>query len=146
MNKFILFVTITGFAAFAAPPNRGSPYQEVEKITKVPAPHTKASSGSQMFREYCASCHGQTGIGNGPAAPALKVTPPDLTALKAANNGEFPAMKVSAILRGVNDMNAHGSRDMPIWGPIFHSMDNNDSSLLELRIHNLTDYVKSIQK
>ena len=137
--KYLLLLTLTGFAFYSAA-------QDVQ-IKKVPVPHTKASSGSQMFREYCAACHGLTAVGNGPAAPALKVAPPDLTSLKAANHGNFPEAKVNAILRGRVDFNAHGSADMPTWGPLFHSMDGgNNSALMELRVHNLTEYLNSIQK
>ncbi len=36
--------------------------------------------GPDLYRLYCATCHGRDGKGNGPAAAALKVPPPDLTA------------------------------------------------------------------
>jgi mono/diheme cytochrome c family protein len=57
---------------------------------RVPAPYTSPISGSEMYREYCAACHGVSGKGNGPAAPALKTTPTDLTQLAARNGGVFP--------------------------------------------------------
>ena len=58
------------------------PAQEsTTKIKKVPANPTSAGSGKEMFDAYCASCHGVDGKGNGPAAPALKKQPADLTLL-----------------------------------------------------------------
>jgi len=42
---------------------------------------TTATSGKQMYINYCASCHGVDGRGNGPAAAALKMPPTDLTVL-----------------------------------------------------------------
>lgn len=139
MKRLLLLSTLAGFALYSSA-------QDVQ-IKKVPAPHTKASSGSQMFREYCAACHGLTGVGDGPAGPALKGAPADLTSLKAANHGNFPEARIGAVLRGSVDFHAHGSADMPTWGPLFHSMDGgNDSALMELRVHNLTEYLKSIQK
>jgi hypothetical protein len=38
---------------------------------------------------------------------------------------------------------AHGSRDMPMWGPVFKSVDG---SVAELRLKNLIDYLDSIQE
>jgi putative copper resistance protein D len=35
--------------------------------------------GASLYREHCASCHGARGYGDGPAAAALSVRPPNLT-------------------------------------------------------------------
>ncbi len=115
------------------------------EIEKVPARYTRADSGAEMFKNYCAPCHGLAGKGDGPAAPALKAVPSNLTILKQNNDGKFPAMKVSQTLRGNNDVLSHGTSDMPLWGPIFHGFDAGDHQMVELRIHNLTQYVESIQ-
>src|SRR5689334_9348152 len=56
--------------------------------------------GAQLFRTYCASCHGTTGTGGGAAAVAMKVTPPDLTGIAARNNGVFPSERVRQIVLG----------------------------------------------
>jgi hypothetical protein len=39
---------------------------------------------------------------------------------------------------------AHGTRDMPMWGQVFHSMGSS-AAVDQLRIRNLTDYVKTLQ-
>lgn len=71
-------------------------------------------SGKDMFKAYCASCHGEDAKGHGPVAPALKVPPPDLTLLAKRNNGKFSADYVNTVVvHGVNTP-AHGSTDMPI--------------------------------
>ena len=62
------------------------------------------------------------GKGNGPAASALKVPPPDLTVLSKNNKGSYPSLKVSAIIRGEQPLPAHGSKDMPVWGSLFWKM------------------------
>jgi len=85
------------------------------------------------------------GKGNGPAAPALKTPPPDLTVLAKNNNGTFPQLKVINILENGTDLAAHGSKEMPIWGPVFRSMGP-DRNLGHLRQVNLTEYLKSIQE
>src|SRR3990172_1216399 len=56
--------------------------------------------GPDLYRFYCATCHGRDGKGNGPAAPALKVPPPDLTVLTRRQNGVFPSVDVETIIRG----------------------------------------------
>jgi mono/diheme cytochrome c family protein len=74
--------------------------------------------GAQLFRTYCASCHGVNATGNGPAAAAMKRTPPDLTRMAGANGGVFPAERVRQIIVGKGPA-AHGERTMPVWGDVF---------------------------
>ena len=40
---------------------------------------------------------------------------------------------------------AHGSKEMPIWGPIFHEIEF-DRDLGNVRLENITQYVESIQR
>ena len=89
------------------------------QIKKTPAPYTSPSSGKDMYVAYCASCHGKDGKGDGPAAAALKSVPTDLTQLAAKNGGKFPENHVSQTIKGDSGMPSHGSKDMPVWGPIF---------------------------
>jgi mono/diheme cytochrome c family protein len=114
-------------------------------VKSAPAPQTSPASGKEMYFNYCASCHGVTGRGNGPAAPALKVPPPDLTTLSHRNQGKYPAAHVSQTIKGDAAMAAHGSKDMPVWGPVFNSMSKGDQALVQLRISNLTKYIESLQ-
>jgi mono/diheme cytochrome c family protein len=113
-------------------------------IKKVPAPHTNPASGQEMYVNYCASCHGKTGTGNGPAAPALKESVPDLTTLTKQNKGVFPSAHISSVISG-RDGAAHGSSDMPVWGPIFRSLRPGDQAEVQQRVTNLTEYLKSLQ-
>jgi len=94
--------------------------------------------------EYCAVCHGKDGTGNGPAAAALKKAPADLTTLTARNSGKFPEARVYQFIQGDAEVSAHGSRDMPIWGDLFRQL-NTEAGVANMRISNLTDYLKSIQ-
>jgi mono/diheme cytochrome c family protein len=114
-------------------------------IKKTPATYTFAGSGQEMYMSYCAACHGRDAKGNGPAAPALKTAPTDLTTLTLRNDNKFPGMRVSGILRGNVELVSHGSVDMPIWGPILKTVSAGNPQGAELRITNLTDYIKSIQ-
>jgi len=100
-------------------------------------------SGKEMFKSYCASCHGEDAKGNGPVAPALKVSPPDLTTLAKRNNGKFPTDYVNTVIvHGVNTP-AHGTAEMPIWGPVFVGL--NDQRMVILHVSRLSEYLETIQ-
>jgi len=116
-------------------------------IKKVPISSTNAASGEEMYTAYCAACHGRDGKGGGPAAPALKKAPADLTALTAHNGGAFPDRRVADFIRGDLNEPAHGSREMPVWGSLFSSLNggNNTAMIVQLRVSNLTDYIKALQ-
>jgi mono/diheme cytochrome c family protein len=114
-------------------------------IKHVPAAYTSPSSGKDMYNSYCASCHGVDGKGDGPAAPALKLTATNLTTLAAKNGGTFPAAHIAAVIQGDAMTPAHGSKDMPVWGPIFMSIGGHSQAQVQLRIRNLTNYLESIQ-
>ncbi|HXY48298.1 MAG TPA: cytochrome c [Terriglobales bacterium] len=116
------------------------------EIKKAPIKPTPAESGAAMFSEYCAVCHGKDGKGSGPAAPALKVAPPDLTTLARRNNGTFPAAHVSDVIRSGGDTSAHGSKDMPMWGRAFLSLTPHDDAMVRQRVFNLTNYIESLQQ
>jgi mono/diheme cytochrome c family protein len=113
-------------------------------VEKVPIRHTSPASAQDMYVTYCAACHGKDGKGDGPAASALKVAPPDLTTLAKRNNGVFPRDRVYGTLNGQVTISAHGSKEMPVWGGLFHSMDS-DTSWTLMRFKNLTDYIESLQ-
>lgn len=98
-----------------------------------------------MFTTYCAVCHGKDGRGGGPAAAALKKAPADLTQLTIRNNGVFPEDQVMQSINGPEPITAHGTREMPVWSDLFKSMGN-DRAIVRLRLVNLTDFIKSIQR
>jgi mono/diheme cytochrome c family protein len=120
--------------------------QTKPEVKHVPAPWTSAASGKEMYKSYCASCHGEIGKGNGPAAAALKAAPSDLTQLSRNNSGKFPAERVISILRGQATVTAHGNRDMPVWGPVFWHMSQGHEGEVQQRIANLTHYLETMQQ
>lgn len=119
--------------------------QSSPQVKKSPVKETSPASGKEMYLQYCASCHGKDGKGDGPAAPALKAAPASLATLSARNNGSFPEIKVSRIIEGSDDLAAHGSREMPTWGQVFHQMEGSGAATAKLRVANLTGYLKSLQ-
>jgi mono/diheme cytochrome c family protein len=103
--------------------------------------------GATIFRNNCAACHGLKGRGDGPASKALNRKVPDLTGLSQRNGGTFPTAQVrTTIMFGKDDLlPAHGSKTMPIWGPIFHQIEF-DQDLGDVRLENITKYLESIQR
>ena len=113
-------------------------------IKHVPVSSTSPASGKDMFSTYCAVCHGADGKGGGPAAAALKTQPANLTELTFKNGGTFPELRVTQTLfEGA--ISAHGSREMPIWGDLFKSLDSGKRTMAQMRVANLTAYIKSLQ-
>jgi mono/diheme cytochrome c family protein len=120
-----------------APPTTGSGVQPAA---------IRSMDGRDIFLVYCASCHGRTGTGDGPVVPALKTRPPDLTTLARRRGGVFPGADVGVMLSGPRRvaLPAHGSSEMPVWGPIFRALDPSDSQAA-MRVASLVRYLESIQ-
>lgn len=119
--------------------------EQNKEIKHVPAKETSPASGQEMFNSYCASCHGKDAKGDGPAASALNTPPADLTALAKKNGGKYPDMKVTSVLRGEAKVVAHGTQEMPVWGPVFWHMSQGHPAEVQQRIANLNNYLKSLQ-
>ena len=135
-NLAVFMLTSLGIFAYS---------QAKVEIKHGPTPDVDPASGAEMYRAYCAVCHGVDGKGNGPAAPALNAALPDLTLLKRNNGGTFPEFRVSNAIQGDAGIAAHGSRDMPMWGDAFRNLKRDDA-LVKLRVHNLTAFLASMQQ
>lgn len=109
-------------------------------------PATYVLPGDVMFKQYCAACHGADAKGHGPARAALKIPAADLTTLAKRHGGKFPYEYVNGVLRFGPGTPAHGSADMPTWGPIFEYMDHYNEGAVQQRIKNLCDYLASLQE
>ena len=147
MRRIILLVVTLvlslGLAAWSQEQPAGT--EQKKTIKKVPVKDTAAHSGKEMYMEYCAACHGKEGKGDGPAASALKVPPPDLSVLAKRNDGKYPADHVTAVLRFGTEAPAHGTIQMPIWGHLFWSASSGDRTIVAQRIYNLNRYLESLQ-
>jgi mono/diheme cytochrome c family protein len=110
-----------------------------------PAPLIDSIQGPELYKAYCASCHGAGGKGDGVMTASLKVKPSDLTRIAARNGGTFPLMRMESMISGeILPAAGHGSSQMPVWGPIFSHVDR-DQDLGRVRIDNLARYLRDIQ-
>jgi mono/diheme cytochrome c family protein len=132
------FLALAGFFGSAAS-------AQTKVIKEVNAHSTDSWKGVDLYKEFCAVCHGTDGKGNGPAASALKAQPTDLTTITRRNNSKYPELKIQQIIKGDGNIPAHGSLDMPTWGNIFKSISSN-GAFGEMRINALVTYLQQIQR
>jgi hypothetical protein len=106
----------------------------------------RSENGAVLYRTHCASCHGQSGRGDGPVAPHMRVASPDLTKFTMRNGGVFPSERVRRIIDG-RDVASHGDRDMPVWGLTFRrAVTETSDDAANARIEALVRFLKSIQE
>ena len=107
------------------------------------------NQGKEMFMQYCSSCHGPDGRGEGSVSEFLKVKVPDLTFLKKNNKGVYPIDEVVAAIDGRRKSRLHGNPKMPIWGESF-SREGKDPKTSEattsVKVRALAEYVATLQR
>ena len=115
---------------------------------ELPSPPTGQSyRGSDLFKTYCAACHGTSAHGDGPLAANMKKPPPDLTQFAARNGGTFPSALVAQIIDGRQPVKGHGGPDMPVWGDAFKaSRLGSSEESVQARIKALVEYLERIQE
>jgi mono/diheme cytochrome c family protein len=132
--KIVLGLILFGMAVSAQ--NEKTQAESVRLIESI--------QGPALYKAYCAVCHGSDGKGVGPLAPLLKSRPSDLTHISARTGGTFPLMRVEKIISGEEQVAGHGTREMPLWGPIFSQIAW-DMDLGRVRIDNLARYLREMQ-
>ncbi|MDJ0928423.1 MAG: cytochrome c [Gammaproteobacteria bacterium] len=106
-------------------------------------------AGVETYMRFCASCHGESGQGDGPVAEAIPITVPDLTRLQQRDGERFPAEVLRKIIDGREPVIVHGTRYMPVWGYEFWVEEGADEAAqerVELIVNNLVEYIRSIQQ
>ena len=105
-------------------------------------------AGAGAYRQYCATCHGVDGTGDGPLTDLLTTPVADLTQLSANNDGNYPMLQVIHVIDGRTGMRGHGG-PMPVYGALFDEESNGDltGSVLYTRgkILSLAYYIESLQ-
>jgi len=113
--------------------------------TKSPRKLIASLDGKDLYMSYCASCHGADGKGNGPVAAALKSPMPDLTTIQKRRGGKYPVADLEKFIMGESEVKAaHGSPDMPVWGPLFRRVEN-DQDLGLVRVRRVVEYMRTLQ-
>jgi len=112
-------------------------------------PSATTREAPRVFVQYCSTCHGVHGRGDGPAASALQPPPADLTRIALRYDGIFPVDKVTALIDSRTVLPAHGSRAMPIWGERFGEMAGGgpaSEAVVHKVLRILIDYLQAIQQ
>lgn len=123
-----------------------SPAQKSQALPAPKAPLIESIEGPQLYKAYCATCHGTDGKGFGPMSQWLKITTPDLTRIGVRSGNKFPLERVQRIIAGEENITSgHGTREMPVWGPIFSQVAK-DQDWGHMRIYNLAKYLETIQR
>lgn len=106
-------------------------------------------SGEYTFQRYCASCHGESGKGDGPVAAGIPIRVPDLTTLQVRMGDDFPEEVLRRIIDGRNAVIYHGTRYMPVWGYEFWVEEGADDAArqrVDRIVAQLVEYLRSIQQ
>lgn len=136
--------TLTAATCFVAIAVLAAVQDAPPTVRKKPMDPVPLVDGRSNFVAYCASCHGLDGKGQGPVVPALKQPVPDLTTI-TRRHGKFDAIAIERVIAGADRMPpAHGSLEMPVWGPIFKGTVGSTSAALRLR--NLVRYLQASQQ
>lgn len=102
--------------------------------------------GGELFRTYCAACHGTSARGDGPLAGSMARRPADLTEIAKRNGGLYPSELVFRTIDGKKPVRGHGGPDMPVWGDAFaRARDGGDEAKVKSMIQSLVDYLESVQ-
>lgn len=104
----------------------------------------EVAEGKAIYQQYCASCHGIRGEGDGYMARALTIPPANLRLLSARYGNPLPEDQIARFIDGRADVRAHGPRDMPVWGERFYAETGSERQVTN-RIAKLVAYLQSIQ-
>jgi len=131
---------VLGFVTLVAPASLSA-----QQASPPTLDRPSAENGAQLYKTWCATCHGLSAQGNGPLAPMMKQPVPDLTQVAARNGGVFPSARVRRIVDG-REVASHGDRDMPVWGTAFRSSKEALSeTAARARIEAIVGYLEGIQ-
>lgn len=139
MQRLLILIAIAAIAAIGAP--------------QVAVADSGIDPGKSEYDAGCALCHGANGKGGGSFGELLQLTIPDLTTLAKRNGGVFPADRVYAVIDGREEIKAHGTREMPIWGkyfsvrsiPEYDDYRNDSEAFVRSRILALIDFLNRWQ-
>lgn len=139
-------VVVAILAAVLLTPLAATPASAQQPEAQAQAEMRQHVTGGEVFRTYCATCHGPTGRGDGPLASSMRRKPADLTEIAKRNGGEYPSEIVFHTIDGKTPVRGHGGPDMPVWGDAFaRSRDGGDEAIVKRRIDSLVEFIRTLQ-
>jgi len=120
-----------------------------EPNSAPPAEERPLARGRMLYESYCSDCHGPMARGDGPRASTLDPRPKDLTLIGERNGNLFIDDAVAGYIDGRKIVEAHGPREMPVWGREFD--DRNEGMEDEMRltpdmISTIVQYIRTLQR
>lgn len=138
--------TAVVLAALLLAPVAAAPAMAQEPAAQPQVEMRQRVTGGEVFRTYCATCHGTSGRGDGPLAGSMRRKPVDLTEIAKKNGGEYPSEIVFRTIDGRTPVRGHGGPDMPVWGDAFaRSRDGGDAGTVKERIDSLVEFIRTLQ-
>jgi mono/diheme cytochrome c family protein len=141
----IILVGVVSLGAFAAETEAAGVV-----IKQVPMTYKDVAlkNGHEMYDQLCAVCHGVTGTGDGPAAPALSKPVPDLTQFGAETGSRYHA-QLETVISGINRTVHKDIVEMPQWFREFQYVRRDKfgrprTMYANLKIHSLAEYVEEL--
>ena len=110
------------------------------------APHP----GRETYTQYCAMCHGPSGLGDGPVADKLPLPPADLSVLTLTNGGIFPTEHVLVTVHGYPG--THDTSVMPEFAPLLAGPEQiwvtpqGEEIMTPVALLDLADYLETLQR
>lgn len=146
MKKSTIIIGTAVLFAFTVPAAAEVAVKEVplswEQVAKL--------DGRELYSNLCASCHGFSGKGDGPAVSAVQKDVPDLTRLASDNGGVYSRKKVERAIAGDSRTGTHSTLDMPVWRHQFMYVRPGWNSFMREayareRIQTLNTHIESLQ-
>lgn len=109
MKKVLFVVLMLAALVLAACGSGGA--KAVATLAPVPADFAgktnplgadAATAGAEVFKTNCAACHGETGLGDGPAGAALDPAPKNLAELQAQAGDDYLFWRINSGKEGTS--------------------------------------------
>jgi mono/diheme cytochrome c family protein len=147
ISKWIAFPALAVVAAIAFP------FSSEAQQRTADGKGQRFDFGKVEYESKCASCHGLSGKGDGPAARSLTTRPSDLSKLAASNGGVLLVNAMYSTIVGDKNIPAHGPSNMPVWGSIYtrealgHHFETpqDNEAFVRGRILFLVEYINRLQ-
>ncbi|MEB2343477.1 MAG: cytochrome c [Deltaproteobacteria bacterium] len=147
MRPWLLALGLAAAAACAPGPER-------EPREADPAPGSAQDpvleSGADLYARYCASCHGASARGDGPAGASSSPPPSDLTRLATRWGDPLERERLADFLDGRGAPRAHGTSGMPVWGEQLYAGERAESPAREAARRGtmllIVEYLQTLQK